>query len=217
MPKLPTTKGTITKKTSISSANKRTRYESEDDHSASEDNMEENTPYEADARKGHSGSDSDESVPKTKSNRPAKRAKTSVHTSIHANEFIPKLKPFTGSIVKINEDEMEKLSGLYLSGIFRRRSSVFSELPTDMAFIRQIDDCARALLPTFVYTYFFLTPPEAFKLLYKVLVDDDTDPRSGTLQKALSQKAFFEWKDWTTEPKNRGVKRFSRVLTCAYR
>jgi hypothetical protein len=118
--------------------------------------------------------------------------------------------------VVINEDEIEAVSALYLVGYDRRKSSAFVNVPPDLDHIKDIDAVARALLRTFVYQFFFLTTSHAFLSLYTLLVDDEI-PGASEINKALSQKAFYDWSHWTTAAKKRTIKRDSRVLDSAFR
>jgi hypothetical protein len=52
--------------------------------------------------------------------------------------------------------------------------------------------------------------------LYTLLVDDEI-PGASEINKALSQKAFYDWSHWTTAAKKRTIKRDSRVLDSAFR
>ena len=130
------------------------------------------------------------------------------------NSHIKALHP--NSTVVINEDEIEAVSALYLVGYDRRKSSAFVNVPPDLDHIKDIDAVARALLRTFVYQFFFLTTSHAFLSLYTLLVDDEI-PGASEINKALSQKAFYDWSHWTTAAKKRTIKRDSRVLDSAFR
>ena len=130
------------------------------------------------------------------------------------NNLIKALHP--DSIVVVNDEELEAVSALFLVGCDRRQSAAFVNVPPDLAHIKEIDFVARALLRTFVYQFFFLTASHAFLSLYTLLVDDDI-PGASKIQKGLSQKAFYDWSNWTTAAKKRTIKRESRVLNSSFR
>jgi len=193
-------------------AKKRNRYleADDDDDSQSFDEYEDNNEGDIDF------SDESEGKKANVVNVSQTKVVSKKRDALYSTCMIPPLK--SNHRVIVNEGELQKLSGLFLSGVYRRRSSIYKSLPTELEFIRQIDDTARALIPTFIFKCFFKLPAEAFYQLYVIMVDDSVVASSATTtSKALSQKAFFEWKDYTTEPRQRTVKRFSRVLTSAYR
>jgi hypothetical protein len=133
-----------------------------------------------------------------------------------ADSLIPALYP-DGQFA-IDDDGLEKLSALFLSNVQRRKSVAFSNVPPHLSSLKDIDHVARGLIPTFVYCFFFNTPPQVFRMLYVGMVGEERN--SGLVinnNKSVSQKSFYAWKNWSGNPKGHTKTNLARVLDSSFR